>query len=62
MEPMWFICREVLETKSSLFLEDERVKCLSVLDEMKQSAHMYLLNPVHDSLKVRFYTSRITFK
>ncbi|XP_026195865.1 tumor necrosis factor alpha-induced protein 2-like isoform X2 [Anabas testudineus] len=46
--------REVLETKSSLFLEDERVKCLSVLDEMKQSAHMYLLNPVHDSLKQNY--------
>ncbi|XP_026163471.1 tumor necrosis factor alpha-induced protein 2 isoform X2 [Mastacembelus armatus] len=43
--------RDVLVNKSHLFPEDVRTNCLCVLDDTKQSAHVYLLNPVHGVLK-----------
>uniref|UniRef100_A0A3Q3DPK0 Tumor necrosis factor alpha-induced protein 2-like n=1 Tax=Hippocampus comes TaxID=109280 RepID=A0A3Q3DPK0_HIPCM len=44
--------RHFLSTQSRLFPEDVREGCLSVLSDMKQSAHDYLLNPVHRNLKL----------
>ncbi|XP_030574338.1 tumor necrosis factor alpha-induced protein 2-like [Archocentrus centrarchus] len=46
--------RDFLTTKSHLFPEDVRENCLQVLTEMKQSAHTYLLNPVHKVLKPHY--------
>ncbi|XP_035761769.1 tumor necrosis factor alpha-induced protein 2-like [Neolamprologus brichardi] len=37
-----------------LFPEDVKKKCLQVLTEMKQSAHTYLLTPVHKILKPHY--------
>ncbi|XP_019204088.1 exocyst complex component 3-like protein 2 [Oreochromis niloticus] len=37
-----------------LFPEDVRENCLQVLTEMKQSAHTYLLTPVHKVLKPHY--------
>lgn len=46
--------RDFLVKKSDLFPEDVRESCLSVLMAMKQSAHMYLLSPVHEVLKPQY--------
>ncbi|XP_044231284.1 tumor necrosis factor alpha-induced protein 2-like [Thunnus albacares] len=46
--------RDFLVKKSDLFSEDVRESCLSVLMDMKQSAHMYLLSPVHKVLKPQY--------
>ncbi|XP_062296798.1 tumor necrosis factor alpha-induced protein 2-like, partial [Scomber scombrus] len=46
--------RDVLDTKSDLFPEDVRESCLSILNDMKQSAHTYLLSPVHEVLKPQY--------
>ncbi|XP_028294079.1 tumor necrosis factor alpha-induced protein 2-like [Gouania willdenowi] len=48
--------RDVLirETKRHLFSEVVREECLSILMDMKQSAHEYLLNPVHRELKPHY--------
>ncbi|XP_039897388.1 tumor necrosis factor alpha-induced protein 2-like [Simochromis diagramma] len=40
--------------KHDLFPEDVQKKCLPVLTEMKQSAHTYLLIPVHKVLKPHY--------
>ncbi|XP_063353744.1 tumor necrosis factor alpha-induced protein 2-like [Pelmatolapia mariae] len=40
--------------KHNLFTEDVRKNCLQVLTEMKQSAHTYLLTPVHKILKPHY--------
>uniref|UniRef100_A0A4W6FXG9 Tumor necrosis factor, alpha-induced protein 2b n=1 Tax=Lates calcarifer TaxID=8187 RepID=A0A4W6FXG9_LATCA len=53
---LWFIYRDTLTKNGDLFLEDVRKDCLSVLTDMKESAHMYLLSPVHEVLKVRLFT------
>ncbi|XP_042244912.1 tumor necrosis factor alpha-induced protein 2 isoform X1 [Thunnus maccoyii] len=46
--------RDFLVKKSDLFPEDVQESCLSVLMDMKQSAHMYLLSPVHKVLKPQY--------
>ncbi|XP_070776384.1 tumor necrosis factor alpha-induced protein 2 [Enoplosus armatus] len=46
--------RDVLVEKSHLFPEDVRQNCLFVLNDMKQSAHTYLLKPVHEVLKPQY--------
>lgn len=46
--------RDVLEKKSHLFTEDVQKNCLDVLTDMKQSAHTYLLKPVHNVLKPQY--------
>ncbi|CAK6980988.1 tumor necrosis factor alpha-induced protein 2-like [Scomber scombrus] len=46
--------RDVLDTNSDLFPEDVRESCLSILNDMKQSAHTYLLSPVHEVLKPQY--------
>ncbi|XP_072220980.1 tumor necrosis factor alpha-induced protein 2-like isoform X2 [Leuresthes tenuis] len=46
--------RDVLHRKSHLFLADVQQKCLCVLTDMKKSAHMYLLSPVHKDLKPQY--------
>ncbi|XP_041669012.1 tumor necrosis factor alpha-induced protein 2-like isoform X2 [Cheilinus undulatus] len=45
---------ELLSKKRHLFQEDVRTKCLQVLAHMKESAHTYLLKPVHDVLKSKY--------
>ncbi|XP_019204237.1 tumor necrosis factor alpha-induced protein 2 [Oreochromis niloticus] len=46
--------RDFLITESHLFPEDVRENCLRGLTEMKQSAHTYLLTPVHKILKPHY--------
>ncbi|XP_030574335.1 tumor necrosis factor alpha-induced protein 2-like [Archocentrus centrarchus] len=46
--------RDFFTTESDLFPEDVRESYLQVLTEMKQSAHTYLLNPVHKVLKPHY--------
>ncbi|XP_049595954.1 tumor necrosis factor alpha-induced protein 2 [Syngnathus scovelli] len=46
--------RDFLTTHSHLFPEDVRENCLSVLANMRQSAHMFLLCPVHKNLKPHY--------
>ncbi|XP_068574118.1 tumor necrosis factor alpha-induced protein 2 isoform X2 [Cebidichthys violaceus] len=46
--------RDVLSKKTHLFTEDVRKSCLDVLTDMKQSAHTYLLKPVHEVLKPQY--------
>ncbi|XP_050934235.1 tumor necrosis factor alpha-induced protein 2 isoform X1 [Lates calcarifer] len=46
--------RDTLTKNGDLFLEDVRKDCLSVLTDMKESAHMYLLSPVHEVLKPQY--------
>ncbi|XP_053192211.1 tumor necrosis factor alpha-induced protein 2-like [Scomber japonicus] len=46
--------REFLDKKSDLFPEDVRESCLSILNDMKKSAHMYLLSPMHEALKPEY--------
>ncbi|XP_053192025.1 tumor necrosis factor alpha-induced protein 2-like [Scomber japonicus] len=46
--------RDVLVTRRHLFPEDVRESCLSILNDMKQSAHTYLLSPVHEILKPHY--------
>ncbi|XP_034433345.1 tumor necrosis factor alpha-induced protein 2-like isoform X1 [Hippoglossus hippoglossus] len=44
----------VLQKNGHLFQEDVRIKCLSVLSDMKESAHTYLLSSVHVALKPHY--------
>ncbi|XP_034715252.1 tumor necrosis factor alpha-induced protein 2 isoform X2 [Etheostoma cragini] len=46
--------RDVLNKKKQLFTEDVRESLLHVLTDMTQSAHSYLLKPVHDVLKPQY--------
>nr|XP_019960318.1 PREDICTED: tumor necrosis factor alpha-induced protein 2 [Paralichthys olivaceus] len=46
--------RDVLEKNADLFQEDARRNCLRVLTDMKESAHVYLLSPVHKALKPHY--------
>ncbi|KAM9708900.1 tumor necrosis factor alpha-induced protein 2 isoform 1-T1 [Menidia menidia] len=46
--------RDVLQRKKHLFTADVQQNCLSVLTDMKQSAHVYLLSPVHKVLKPQY--------
>uniref|UniRef100_A0A3P9AZC2 Tumor necrosis factor alpha-induced protein 2-like n=1 Tax=Maylandia zebra TaxID=106582 RepID=A0A3P9AZC2_9CICH len=46
--------RYVSDPKHDLFPENVRENCLQVLTEMKQSAHTYLLTPVHKILKPHY--------
>ncbi|XP_061551811.1 tumor necrosis factor alpha-induced protein 2-like isoform X2 [Phycodurus eques] len=46
--------RDFLASRSRLFPEEVRQSCLSVLTDMKQSAHEYLLGPVHKNLKPHY--------
>ncbi|XP_047467786.1 tumor necrosis factor alpha-induced protein 2-like isoform X2 [Mugil cephalus] len=46
--------RDVLVNKSHLFQEEVRRSCLDVVTNMKQSAHTYLLSPVHKNLKTQY--------
>ncbi|XP_047466535.1 tumor necrosis factor alpha-induced protein 2-like [Mugil cephalus] len=46
--------RDILVNKSDLFQEEVRRSCLDVITNMKQSAHMYLLSPVHKNLKTQY--------
>ncbi|KAM6969475.1 tumor necrosis factor alpha-induced protein 2 [Tautogolabrus adspersus] len=45
---------ELLNKKRHLFQDDVQTKCLQILTDMKQSAHTYLLKPVHDVLKPKY--------
>ncbi|XP_051812544.1 tumor necrosis factor alpha-induced protein 2 isoform X2 [Acanthochromis polyacanthus] len=45
---------DVLVRKKLLLPEDVRESCLCVLTDMRQSAHAYLLNPVHKVLKPHY--------
>ncbi|XP_076604047.1 tumor necrosis factor alpha-induced protein 2-like [Chaetodon auriga] len=45
---------DVLHKKSHLFPEEVQRDCLLILDDMKQSAHTYLLKPVHENLKPHY--------
>ncbi|XP_034531833.1 tumor necrosis factor alpha-induced protein 2-like isoform X2 [Notolabrus celidotus] len=42
---------EVLNKKGHLFQEDVRRICLQVLTDMRETAHLYLLKPVHEGLR-----------
>ncbi|XP_047466533.1 tumor necrosis factor alpha-induced protein 2-like isoform X2 [Mugil cephalus] len=46
--------RDVLVNKSHLFQEEVQRSCLDVVTDMKQSAHTYLLSPVHKNLKTQY--------
>ncbi|XP_037602954.1 tumor necrosis factor alpha-induced protein 2 isoform X1 [Sebastes umbrosus] len=46
--------RDVLDKKRHLFTEDVQRNCVHVLTDMKQSAHVYLLKPVHEVLKPQY--------
>ncbi|XP_041828814.1 tumor necrosis factor alpha-induced protein 2 isoform X2 [Melanotaenia boesemani] len=46
--------RDVIQRKEDLFPKKVQRTCLTVLTEMKQSAHMYLLSPVHKLLKPQY--------
>lgn len=46
--------RDVLDKKRHLFTEDVQRNCVHVLTDMKQSAHAYLLKPVHEVLKPQY--------
>ncbi|KAM9841954.1 tumor necrosis factor alpha-induced protein 2-like [Aulostomus maculatus] len=46
--------RDFLRKKSQLFPEDVQQSCLSVLADMRRSAHMFLLAPVHKILKPHY--------
>ncbi|XP_077396083.1 tumor necrosis factor alpha-induced protein 2 isoform X2 [Festucalex cinctus] len=46
--------RHFLTTHSRLFPADVREGCLSVLSDMQQRAHEYLLGPVHKNLKPHY--------
>ncbi|XP_032381748.1 tumor necrosis factor alpha-induced protein 2 isoform X2 [Etheostoma spectabile] len=46
--------RDVLNNNKQLFTEDVRGSLSHVLTDMKQSAHSYLLKPVHDVLKPQY--------
>ncbi|KAK2826754.1 hypothetical protein Q5P01_020968 [Channa striata] len=45
---------DFLVQKSELFSDDVRRECVNILSEMKKSAHVYLLNPVHENLKPQY--------
>lgn len=45
-------CRDVLSRMTHLVPDGVRLECLSLLSDMTQSAHAYLLSPVHKVLKV----------
>uniref|UniRef100_UPI0037E91355 tumor necrosis factor alpha-induced protein 2-like isoform X1 n=2 Tax=Semicossyphus pulcher TaxID=241346 RepID=UPI0037E91355 len=45
---------EVLNNRSHLFQEDVQRNCLQILSHMKESAHTYLLKPVHEALKPQY--------
>ncbi|XP_040917097.1 tumor necrosis factor alpha-induced protein 2 isoform X2 [Toxotes jaculatrix] len=46
--------RDVLNKNDHLFLENVRESCLCVLTDMKESAHTYLLSPVHETLRPHY--------
>ncbi|KAM6917365.1 tumor necrosis factor alpha-induced protein 2 [Lycodopsis pacificus] len=46
--------RDVLNKERHLFTEDVQKNCLHVLTDMKQSAHAYLLKPVHKVLEPEY--------
>ncbi|AWP15985.1 putative tumor necrosis factor alpha-induced protein 2 [Scophthalmus maximus] len=46
--------RDVLQKNGHLFREDVRQDCLHVLTDMRESAHSYLLSPVHEALKRQY--------
>lgn len=54
-------CRDFIVEKSDLFPEDVRESCLSLVTAMKETAHTYLLNPMHEALKVGFFSLVISF-
>ncbi|XP_035530467.1 tumor necrosis factor alpha-induced protein 2-like isoform X2 [Morone saxatilis] len=45
---------DVLLNRSQLFPKEVQEHCLLILRDMKQSAHMYLLKPVHETLKPQY--------
>ncbi|KAE8290327.1 hypothetical protein D5F01_LYC12049 [Larimichthys crocea] len=45
---------DVLQKKSHLFPNDVRENCLLILPDMKQTAHAYLLKPIHEALKPHY--------
>ncbi|XP_029317293.1 tumor necrosis factor alpha-induced protein 2 isoform X2 [Cottoperca gobio] len=47
--------RDVLVKKRHLFTEDVQKNCLHLLTDIEQSAHAYLLKPVHVVLKPEYY-------
>lgn len=53
----WSVCSDVLHKQRGLFSEDVAENLLRILPDMKQSAHAYLLKPVHEVLKVSLVTS-----
>ncbi|XP_071368476.1 tumor necrosis factor alpha-induced protein 2-like isoform X2 [Centroberyx affinis] len=48
--------RDYIIKKRDLFPEDVRENCLSALTSMEQSAHTFLLSPVHKQLKPQYRT------
>ncbi|XP_028252077.1 tumor necrosis factor alpha-induced protein 2-like isoform X2 [Parambassis ranga] len=46
--------RDVLSRMTHLFPDGVRLECLSLLTDMTQSAHAYLLSPVHKVLKPQY--------
>lgn len=52
MQHLLFLSRDALVKNEHLFPEEEQKACLSVLTEMQQSAHTFLLSPVHELLRV----------
>ncbi|XP_067336609.1 tumor necrosis factor alpha-induced protein 2-like [Channa argus] len=46
---------DVLTKNRYLFPDDVQEDCLSVLTDMKQSAHTYLIKPVHEVLKPQYH-------
>lgn len=59
---MSVVYSDVLHKQKDLFLDDVREDCLRILPNMKQSAHAYLLKPLHKILKVSLlHISRIFF-
>lgn len=49
---LWSVCSDVLHKQRDLFSVGVGENLLRILPDMKQSAHAYLLKPVHQVLKV----------